>query len=210
MKKKIYVVGGANYYASFIENYELVSRIEDATHVIFTGGEDVDPSLYGEKKHPTTYSNIARDLEEKEIFEKINPSQIVIAICRGSQLMCILNGGKLIQHVENHALYGTHPIIDSTTEQVYEITSTHHQMQFPYRLPNNHYKILMFSRCQGKGYYGLELNQDELFQLQCFEPEVVLYTVPNKPKCLAIQGHPEIMNSNAPIITKLNEIINSL
>lgn len=83
MKKKIYVVGGAKNYASFIKNYELVSRVEDATHIIFTGGEDVDPSLYGEKKHPTTYSNINRDLEEKAIFEKINPSQIVIAVCRG-------------------------------------------------------------------------------------------------------------------------------
>lgn len=124
--------------------------------------------------------------------------------------MCVLNGGKLIQHVEHHALYGTHPIIDSTTEQSYEITSTHHQMQFPYRLPNNHYKVLMFSKFQGYGHQGLQMTEDELFQLQCYEPEVVLYTVPNKPKCLAIQGHPEMMTPEAPIIEKLNEIINSL
>ena len=83
MKKKIYVVGDAKYYASFISNYELVSRLEDAQYVLFTGGEDVTPSLYGEKAHPSTYNNLERDLEEKEIFDKISPSQIAIGICRG-------------------------------------------------------------------------------------------------------------------------------
>lgn len=122
-----------------------------------------------------------------------------------------MNGGKLIQDVKNHALYGTHPIIDTATEKVYEITSTHHQMQFPYKLPSNCYKILMYSKNQGFRYMGLNLSEDELIQLACCEPEVVLYTQPNKPKCLAIQGHPEMMiNHDAPIIEKLNEIIETL
>lgn len=81
--KKIYVVGGANHYAQRIENHELTDDLSTADIVMFTGGEDVDPSLYGCKKHRTTYSNIARDLYEKETFEKINPNQLVIGICRG-------------------------------------------------------------------------------------------------------------------------------
>jgi gamma-glutamyl-gamma-aminobutyrate hydrolase PuuD len=210
MKKKIYVVGDAQHYASFIENYELVSRIEDATHIIFTGGEDVDPSLYGEKKFHRTYSNFKRDITEQNIFNKISPSQIVIGICRGSQFLCVMNGGKLIQDLEGHALYGTHPIIDLETKECYEITSTHHQMQYPYRLPKNNYKVLMASSNLGSWFQGLELSEKEYLQLVQQEPEVVLYTCPDKPKCLAIQGHPEMMNYNAPIITKLNEIINSL
>ena len=83
MKKKIYVVGDAKHYASFINNYKLVSRLEDAQYVLFTGGEDVTPSLYGEKAYISTYSNLERDMQEKEIFDKISPSQIVIGICRG-------------------------------------------------------------------------------------------------------------------------------
>lgn len=209
MKKKIYVVGDAYYYASFIENYELVSRIEDATHIIFTGGEDVDPSFYNEKKNIKTFSNVKRDLTEQKIFNKISPSQIVIGICRGSQFLCVMNGGKLIQDVEGHALYGTHPIVDLATNDVYEITSTHHQMQYPYRLPEDRYTILMASK-HGSWYQGLPLSPDEYNFLCTQEPEVVLYHCPNKPKCLAIQGHPEIMNPDAPIIAKLNEIINSL
>ena len=72
--KKIYVVGGANYYAQRIENHELTDDLSTADIVMFTGGEDVDPSMYGCKKHRTTYSNINRDMYEKEIFEKINSS----------------------------------------------------------------------------------------------------------------------------------------
>ena len=69
--KKVYVVGTAKHYADFITNIKHVDNIEEADIVIFTGGEDVDPSLYHEEKHPTTYSNIARDKYEKEMFEKI-------------------------------------------------------------------------------------------------------------------------------------------
>lgn len=84
--KKIYVVGGANYYASKIIDSELVDKLEDADIVMFTGGEDVDPSLYGCEKHRRTYSNLKRDLYENEVFSKINPNQLVIGICRG--LIC--------------------------------------------------------------------------------------------------------------------------
>lgn len=121
-----------------------------------------------------------------------------------------MNGGKLIQDVKNHAIYGTHSIIDTTTKDVYEITSTHHQMQYPYRLPVDYYKVLMYSKSQGFRHVGLDLSEEQFFQLVNYEPEVVLYTSPNKPKCLAIQGHPEIMNPEAPIIKKLNEIIETL
>lgn len=83
MKKKIYVVGDAKHYASFINNYELVSRLEDAQYVLFTGGEDVTPFLYEEQAHPSTFYNLKRDMEEQEIFDKMSLSQIAIGICRG-------------------------------------------------------------------------------------------------------------------------------
>ncbi len=81
---KIFVVGGAINYANFIKGANLVDTLQEADLVLFTGGEDVDPSLYGCKKHSTTYSNIKRDLQEKEIFEQIDPNkQICLGICRG-------------------------------------------------------------------------------------------------------------------------------
>ena len=81
--KKIYVVGNDIHYANFIKNHELVSDIKDANIVLFTGGEDVSPSLYGCEKHSTTWSNLDRDLYEKEIFEQVSENQLVVGICRG-------------------------------------------------------------------------------------------------------------------------------
>lgn len=84
---KVYVVGNALHYSCFIENSELTDNLEDADVVLFTGGEDVDPSLYGCEKHITTYSNLKRDLAEKEIFEKVRKDQLCVGICRGLRII---------------------------------------------------------------------------------------------------------------------------
>lgn len=122
-----------------------------------------------------------------------------------------MNGGKLVQHVNHHGIWGTHQIINPVTEEVFEITSTHHQMQYPYKLPSNYYEVLFISHNnQSTVYEGIDLTRKELLYLHTNEPEIVKYTVPNKPVCLAIQGHPEMMRKDAPIIKKLNELINQL
>ena len=80
---KVFVVGGAFGYANFLEGVSLVDKVEDAEVVLFTGGEDVTPSLYNCRKHHTTYSNPSRDLAEKEVFNKIKENQVALGICRG-------------------------------------------------------------------------------------------------------------------------------
>lgn len=203
--RKIYVVGNQRHYANFITSGNLVDNIEDANIVIFTGGEDVDPSLYGCKRHPSTYSNLARDLEEKKEFEKVQPDQLVVGVCRGSQFICVMNGGKLIQNVTRHAIRDTHPIVELGKNKVYEITSTHHQMQYPFELPIDNWTGL---------FAAIDIHSDRYegdgIQFPPYEPEIVLYHKPNSPKCLAIQGHPEYMRSESPIVIRLNEIINNL
>ena len=205
--RKIYVVGNQKYYASFIDNVELTDNIHEANIVLFTGGEDVDPSLYGCQKHPSTYSNIERDMYEKGIFEQVADNQLVISVCRGSQFCCVMNGGLLVQDCNNHAMYGTHPIYEFGTDRIYEITSTHHQMQYPYNLADSAYTILMGIVNRRCDYYmGDKID----CAMICVEPEVVHYHRKDKPQCLAIQGHPEMMRKEAPIVIRLNEIINEL
>lgn len=81
--KKVFVVGPAKQYSKWIKDHKLTDILEEADIVLFTGGEDVDPSLYNCEKHPTTGSNLQRDLREKEIFEKVRPDQLCVGICRG-------------------------------------------------------------------------------------------------------------------------------
>ena len=203
-KRKIYVVGNVQAYSKWINNHELTDKLEEADIVLFTGGEDVDPSLYGCEKHPSTYSNLARDLKEKEIFEKVKPNQVCLGICRGSQFLCVMNGGLLIQNVVKHAIFGTHMIVNDVDEK-YEITSTHHQMQYPFNLAKGiDYTILYKSPTRSSVYEGDKINYP-----RC-EPEIVLYHREGKPKCLAIQGHPEIMRPEAPVIKMLNKLIDEL
>lgn len=205
--KKVYVVGEAKNYANFILGASHVDNIEDAEIVIFTGGEDVDPSLYGEEKHNTTYSNIDRDLYEKEMFEKIQSNQLVVGICRGSQFCCVMNGGKLVQNCSNHGMFGTHPISCRLNQTVYEITSTHHQMQYPYNLDEKNYTLVATSINNRSNYYeGSGINSEHL--IINGEPEIVLYHKQNMPRCIAIQGHPEYMRKESPIVKYLNQLIN--
>lgn len=205
--KKIYVVGGANHYAQRIENHELTDDLSAADIVMFTGGEDVDPSLYGCTKHRTTYSNIARDLYEKEIFGQISENQLVIGFCRGSQFLAVMNGGLLVQNCTNHTIRHTHRITNG--DKIFDITSTHHQMQYPYNLPKEDYTVLY--TCYGHRsdcYDGDKIGIDAIFLYG--EPEIVLYHKKNMPKCLAIQGHPETMSQDSPANIEINAIINNL
>lgn len=203
----IFVVGRATNYANFIEGAQLVDNPEKADVVLFTGGEDVDPSLYGCKKHPSTYSNIKRDLEEKAIFEKVNPNkQVCVGICRGSQLMCCLNGGVLVQNCHNHAIGHTHGITDGS--MTYQITSTHHQMQYPYNLSQKDYSILYVTdRRRSSDYEGDKIDEDKIYSLG--EPEIVLYHKEGLPKCLAVQGHPEMI-PNSPVAKMISKLIKDL
>ena len=208
INKTVYVVGSAVNYARFIKDAILVDNIEDAAIVLFTGGEDVSPRLYGRERLDCTYSNIERDKKEMAIFKKVQPSQICVGICRGSQFLCVMNGGVLVQDVDNHGLFGTHPIITAKNE-IYEITSTHHQMQYPFNLPDKDYDLIAVSDRRSSVYLGIENNEIDAL-LKHGEPEVVLYHKENCPKCLAIQGHPEMMRENAPVVEWINTLIDKL
>lgn len=201
---KVYVVGGATNYTRFMSNVELTENLEDAQVVLFTGGEDVDPSIYGRIKYPSTYSNLDRDLYEKDIFSKIAKNQLVVGICRGSQFICTMNGGILVQDCKGHALMTTHPIFEFKGDMVYEITSTHHQMQYPFVLPSNVYDVLYYAY-NGKDFHGDGIDPNRLYH---FEPEVVLYHSEDLPKCIAIQGHPEMI-PNSPVAKMLDKLIKS-
>jgi len=203
---KIYVVGGATHYANFIKDATLVSNLEEADVVLFTGGEDVSPSLYGCTKHRTTHSNLKRDKEEKKIFDQVKLNQLCLGICRGSQLMSVLNGGLLVQNCGCHATGYTHGITNGKV--IYEITSTHHQMQYPYNLPKEDYDLLFTAFGVGSDYYeGDKIDPEEI--LDNGEPEIVLYHKQGLPKCLAVQGHPEMI-PNSPVAEMISNLITKL
>ncbi len=120
--------------------------------VYFIGGEDWNPALYGQKKHPKTFvGEPERDKIELPILKRaLKDKKPFLGLCRGSQGLAIATGGTLMQHVpdafptENHNPNKTyddlltsarHDILIDPTSKAYKImkikktkvNSYHHQ-----------------------------------------------------------------------------------
>jgi putative glutamine amidotransferase len=81
---------------------EGVEETLDALHgVIFSGGGDLDPELYGAEPHGETDDPKPwRDQAEMRMLEAALARDMpVLAICRGSQLLNVARGGDLVQHL---------------------------------------------------------------------------------------------------------------
>ena len=109
------------------EGFQVVDRQEDAEIVCFGGGADVSPKLYDEPIEPRTYADIRKDLEDVYVYNKARAlGQLCVGICRGGQFLHVMNGGKLIQHIEGHTGRA-----HDTNEGV-SVTSDHHQAMIPF------------------------------------------------------------------------------
>ena len=81
------------------------SRVEAILDVIdalvLSGGGDIDPSRYDGKRHETNYSiDQERDTLELELARRVIDSSIpTLGICRGAQILNVVQGGKLIEHI---------------------------------------------------------------------------------------------------------------
>ena len=115
-----------------------------------------------------------------------------------------MNGGKLVQNCRNHAIGRTHEITNGSL--AYQITSTHHQMQYPFNLNKADYTMLYWAgNLSGGVLEGDGIDPNEV--MNHGEPEIVLYHRKGKAKRLAVQGHPEMMDQDDPFVKMVNEKI---
>ena len=69
--------------------------------LLFSGGSDIDPALYGQEAHAET-NGVRPDRDHGELallsaaLERDLP---VLAVCRGSQVLNVARGGDLVQHL---------------------------------------------------------------------------------------------------------------
>ncbi len=158
---------------------------KDIDLVLFTGGEDVHPKNYGEKLGKFTNCNINRDDKEIETFNRFRSQSFLLGICRGSQLLTTLSRGRLIQHVGGHGR--DHSMIVNNSLR-YNITSSHHQMLYPFDLNEKDYELIAYSEYfQSKTYLNGDNEEIDLSK-NFLEPEIIYYKNTNS---LCIQGHPE-------------------
>jgi gamma-glutamyl-gamma-aminobutyrate hydrolase PuuD len=106
--------------------------LEALDGLIFSGGSDLDPELYGQDAHEETFGVVRdRDTAELALLEgALARDMPVLAICRGSQVLNVALGGDLVQHLpdvvgdEKHKhTPGTFADHDVTVEEGTELAS---------------------------------------------------------------------------------------
>jgi len=77
------------------------NALDGVDGLLLTGGDDVDPALYGEAAHSTyDLSEPGRDAFEIDLVRRALDADIpVLAICRGLQVLNVALGGTLIQDI---------------------------------------------------------------------------------------------------------------
>ena len=183
------------------------SSFEEAEVVLIPGGSDWQPSLYGHSKLSSTYIYPESDIREMDLInEAVDAGKFIIGICKGSQGLTIRAGGWLIQHVTNHGGYHK---METHDGKILTVNSTHHQMSYPYDLPEQDYKLLGWAAERSNEYRVAtekvehedpELAFDELGRFK--EPEVIWYP---KIRGMAVQFHPEYTSAPEEANVWLNQ-----
>lgn len=193
--KKAMILGGA-FYGSVVSfmaaaGFEKADHVMEADVVVFVGGVDISPELYGQKKLPQTQSpSIRRDQEEKVIYDECVRLGIpMFGICRGAQFLHAMNGGDLWQHVENHG-GDDHLIYDLEEDVFVNATSYHHQML----ALNSTIDVIAVCKDQvSRKFHSdtmvLDLDKEGDNNGVEIEIEAGAY---HATKCFFVQGHPEV------------------
>ena len=130
---KVYIVGGniliTKMFYEFGSLFVGTRDIGAADIVVFTGGPDVDPKLYNERRLPGTYINESRDTKDLEAWLQCREDQFKVGICRGAQFLNVCNEGKLWQDIDEHTR--PHMMEDIVTGRKIWVSSTHHQQMIP-------------------------------------------------------------------------------
>lgn len=130
----VYIAGPFNSQVMsmfFGLGYRGTKDILIADLVVFTGGSDINPTLYGHKRvKECGQPDDRRDKAEVDIYHAAKGFNIpMVGICRGAQFLNAMNGGTLYQHVDGHTQ--PHLAADTRTGRRIPVTSTHHQMMRP-------------------------------------------------------------------------------
>lgn len=150
-----------------IEREDLEQICSHCDGFLFTGGHDVDPSLYGESKHDLCgESNTLRDRLETMVFNYAIKRDIpILGICRGIQIINVLCGGTLYQ--------------DLPSEYNIECRRIH-QMKPPYDQPCHRVLVVEDSPLH-------QLTKSDSIEVNSYHHQAIKELAPN----LSIMAHSE-------------------
>ena len=100
---RVSAAGAVPVLSPSIERPELIeSMLDVADGVLLIGGKDYDPRSYGEEPHPETKMTRKRPNFDLDFASAALRRDLpILGICAGCQLLNIVAGGKLVQHLGN-------------------------------------------------------------------------------------------------------------
>ena len=126
-----------NSYIDLLPNVEIYSpgiNIDDYNLIVFTGGEDINPRIYGQKNTFSSYSDRRDYIELSVLKMAIGLNKKILGSCRGHQLINAFLGGELIQDLSlvNSHHGGGHILVYNEGESIIKkffsnVNSIHHQ-----------------------------------------------------------------------------------
>jgi len=179
------------------------SRVEAILDVIdalvLSGGGDIDPSRYDGKRHDTNYSiDQERDTLELELARRVIDSSIpTLGICRGAQILNVVQGGKLIEHIPDEVgvkVLHRAPPREPVTHGVKLKTGS--------RLA----KILGRDQFDATSWHHQALRGAAAgFDAVAHAPDGTIEAIemPSHPWMIAVQWHPELSAASDPLQQKL-------
>jgi putative glutamine amidotransferase len=159
--------------------------------VLFTGGEDVDPAFYDEKKkYDNVKVNRARDEFELALLDRALEERLpILGICRGSQMINVKFGGALYQDLKRDAAASLeHRRDEDRSEPVHQVAVTEPHsllgsaLQGSCRVNSLHHQAI---KRVGRGLKVTAYSEDGL--VEAFEAGG------EYPFLMAVQWHPEEM-----------------
>lgn len=186
--------GGVPFLLPIITSKEMIkAQVKEMDALVFSGGQDVDPSFYGEEPSPfleTVF--LKRDhYEFAALRAALDLQKPILAICRGMQLINVAFGGTLYQDISYHFPGPTilHHQKNSWEKPSHEVTI----------VPNTH----LYSLVQTPSLPTNSIHHQAIkdlatgFQISARSSDGVIEAV-ERPGILCVQWHPEIMAAESP------------
>ncbi len=101
----IWEAGAIGVFLAYTQDEEKLAEYAQVFDgFLFAGGDDMDPTLYGEQK---MFENVEidadRDRFELGLYKYVKQTgKPILGICRGIQVLNVAEGGTLYQHIEGH------------------------------------------------------------------------------------------------------------
>jgi len=189
-----------------ISNIDSILAIADG--IIITGGEDINPLFYSDTLNLKVCGDIdyRRDTLEKKLFDYAFENKIpLMGVCRGMQMINVASGGTLYGDIPSEI--GTQVIHRNNGEVMHEVVLTE---SCPLIFPEGQ-DTFMVNSWHHQGLKNIPNGINVVARSFDGLPEAICVDEKIHPFMIAVQFHPERLDSDNPIRRRMrNNFYNAI